>query len=197
MRALLAARSDEDRRRAWDDFDARPAESGETDPAAAVVCRLGGEEGETVTSRPGRRVTLLSDTEELAVSESVYGPGERGPELHVHREHTDAWLVLEGALTFELRDGLGFEAPAGTLVIVPPHVAHGFSNEQETTARFLQPACAVVRLRRVHAGEEPGVRPARPARGRWLGSGLCSRVHVLLSFSAQDRGCPSWTRTPG
>jgi len=145
MRALLTARSDEDRSRAWDGFDARPAESGETDPAsAAVVCRLGGEEGETITSRPGRRVTLLSDTEELAVSESVYGPGERGPDLHVHREHTDAWLVLEGTLTFRLRDDHWFEAPAGSLVIVPPHVAHGFSNEQETTARFLNlhaPSC--------------------------------------------------------
>ena len=89
-------------------------------------------------------MTLLSDTEELAVSESVYGPGERGPDLHVHREHTDAWLVLEGALTFRLRDDHGFEAPAGSLVIVPPHVAHGFSNEKETTARFLNlhaPSC--------------------------------------------------------
>ena len=34
------------------------------------------------------------------MTESIYGPGERGPDLHVHREHTDAWLVLEGALTF-------------------------------------------------------------------------------------------------
>ena len=144
MRALMAAQSDEERRRAWDDFDARPAESGVTDPAAAVVCRLGGDEGETITSRPGRRVILLSDTEELAVTESIYGPGERGPDLHVHRDHTDAWLVLEGELTFRLRDELVFEAPAGSLVVVPPHVVHGFSNDGEVTARFLNlhaPSC--------------------------------------------------------
>ena len=138
MRGLMAARSDEDRRRAWESFDARPVpgDSG-IDPATAVVCRLGGDEGETITDRPGRRVTLLGDTEELAVTESVYGPGERGPDMHVHREHTDAWLVLEGALAFELRDGVAFEAPAGTFVLVPPNVAHGFSNEHEETARFL------------------------------------------------------------
>ena len=54
MRALMAAQSDEERRRAWDDFDARPAESGVTDPAAAVVCRLGGERGrdDHLPSRP-------------------------------------------------------------------------------------------------------------------------------------------------
>jgi len=144
MRGLMAARSDEDRRRVWEGFDARVAADGGLDPAATIVCRLGGEEGETVTDRPSRRVTLLSDTEELAVSESVYGPGERGPSLHVHREHTDAWMVLEGTLTFELRDELRFEAGAGTLVVAPPQVAHGFVNEGEVDARFLNlhaPSC--------------------------------------------------------
>lgn len=126
-------------------FDQHPApEGGGRDPAAAVVCRLGVEEGETITDRAGRRVTLLGDTEEIAVTESIYGPGERGPDLHVHREHTDAWIVLEGALAFVLRDGLSFEAGAGTVVVVPPNIAHGFSNEGEVTARFVNlhaPSC--------------------------------------------------------
>ena len=142
MRSLTAAQTDDDRLRAWDDFDARPATTG-LDPGPVVVRRLAGEEGETVTQRPGRRVTLLSDTEELAVTESVYGPGERGPDDHVHREHADAWLVLEGSLTFRLRDVV-FEAPAGTFVVVPPNVVHAFSNEGEVTARFLNvhaPSC--------------------------------------------------------
>ena len=78
------------------------------------------------------------------MTESVYGPGERGPDLHVHREHADAWLVLEGTLSFELRDRITFEAPAGTLVVVPRNVAHGFWNERDEAARFLNihaPAC--------------------------------------------------------
>ena len=143
MRALLAAKTDDDRRRAWDAFDARAATIG-LDPGPVVVRRPGGEEGETITERPGRRVTLLSDTEELAVTDSVYGPGERGPDDHVHREHADAWFVLEGSLVFRLRDDVVFEAHAGTFVVVPPNIVHAFSNESETTTRFLNihaPSC--------------------------------------------------------
>lgn len=138
-------------------FDQHPAPEGRgREPATAVVCRLGGEEGETITDRTGRRVTLLGDTEEIAVTESLYGPGERGPDIHVHREHTDAWIVLEGALTFVLRDDIAFEAPVGTLVVVPPNVAHGFSNEGEETARFLNlhaPSCGFGDYMR---GQSPG-----------------------------------------
>ena len=156
MRGLMGAKSDEDRQRAWDGFDARPMpEGGGRDAAAAVVCRLG-DEGETITDRPGRRVTLLGDTEEIGVTESVYGPSERGPDLHVHREHTDAWIVLEGALTFVLRDGVPFEAGAGTLVVVPPNIAHGFSNEGDVNARFVNvhaPSCGFGEYLR---GNNPG-----------------------------------------
>ena len=53
MRALMAAETDEDRRRAWEGFDARPLASGGADPSSAVVCRLGGAEGETITERRG------------------------------------------------------------------------------------------------------------------------------------------------
>lgn len=145
IRALTAGQDGEDLRLAREGFDQHtPPEDGGADPGRPIVCRLGGSEGETVTDRPGKRVTILGDTEELAVTESVYGPGERGPDLHVHHDHTDAWLVLDGALTFVLRDGLSFRAEAGTTVVVPPNVAHGFANEDEVAARFLNlhaPSC--------------------------------------------------------
>jgi quercetin dioxygenase-like cupin family protein len=141
----LTAQDDEQLRSAREGFDQHPAppENGGAsgDP---IVCSLGGGEGETVINRPSRRVTILGDTEQLGVTESVYGAGERGPDLHVHREHTDAWLVLEGALMFRLRDGQSFRAEAGTLVVVPPNVAHGFANEEDVPARFLNlhaPSC--------------------------------------------------------
>jgi len=139
------------------DFDQHePAPGGGRDPADAVVRRLGTGEGETITDRPGRRLTLLADTDELAATESTYGPGERGPDLHVHREHTDAWFVLEGTLTLFLRDGLSFEAGPGTVVVVPPNVAHGFANEGEETVRFVNihaPSCGFGAYLR---GEHPG-----------------------------------------
>jgi mannose-6-phosphate isomerase-like protein (cupin superfamily) len=145
VRGLAAATTEEELRRVRASFDqVSPPGDGGVDPAAAVVRRLGGAEGEAITERPGRRVTLLADTEEAGVTESVYGPGERGPDAHVHLEHTDSWLVLEGTLTFELRGGQTFEAGAGTLVVVPPLVVHGFANEGAETARFVNlhtPSC--------------------------------------------------------
>jgi mannose-6-phosphate isomerase-like protein (cupin superfamily) len=99
--------------------------------------------GETITDRPGRRVTLLVDTDELAVTDSLYGPGEQGPEPHVHHDHSDAFSVIEGELTFRLRDRT-LRAPAGSFVLVPPDVVHSFSNEGETEARFFNlhvPSC--------------------------------------------------------
>ena len=163
----MAATSDDDRRRAWDGFDARPASAGSgADPAAAVVRRLGGDEGEAITDRPGRRLTLLAETDELAVTETVYGPGERGPDLHVHHHHTDVWLVLDGTLTFETRDEITFTAGAGTLVVVPPDVAHGFRNAGDAPARYINihaPSCGFGDYLR---GTVPRLRSARPSAGR-------------------------------
>ena len=105
----------------------------------------GGEAGtgENITIRPGRRVTLLTDTAELAVTESVYGPGEKGPDPHVHHEHTDAFIVVDGTLTFAFRDG-SLEAPSGTFISVPPDIVHSFRNESAETIRFFNihsPSC--------------------------------------------------------
>jgi len=88
-------------------------------------------------------VTLLTDTAELAVTESVYGPGEKGPDPHVHHEHTDAFIVVEGTLTFAFRDG-SLEAPSGTFISVPPDIVHSFRNESAETIRFFNihsPSC--------------------------------------------------------
>ena len=127
-----------------------PPEDGGVDPAVAVAVQLGGATGvgstgnaETITDRPGRRVTLLADSTELAVTESVYGPGEQGPDAHVHHDHADAFVVLEGALSFTFR-GASLHAAAGTLVVVPPLVVHSFGNEEATFARFVNlhaPSC--------------------------------------------------------
>lgn len=141
VRDLHAARDDEERAAARRRFDRSPPGPGEGGGRRALVCPPGG--GETITDRPGRRVTLLADVPELAVSDSLYAPGERGPGLHVHREHADAFLVLAGALTFTLREG-GLRAEAGTFVLVPPRVAHAFANEGPGDARFLNvhaPSC--------------------------------------------------------
>lgn len=116
-------------------FDLRPAaDAVSADPGLVVVRRAGGEEGDTITGRPGRRATVLVETDEITISEFDYGAGERGAKPHVHREHADAFLVLDGEFTFHLRDG-SRALPAGTLLVIPPGVVHGFDNDGETNAR--------------------------------------------------------------
>jgi mannose-6-phosphate isomerase-like protein (cupin superfamily) len=100
---------------------------------------LGPGEGETISDRAERNVSILLDHELADVTWTRYEPGERGPDPHIHRQHADAWYVLEGELTFGLGPG-GEElrqAPAGSLVLVPAGVIHTFRNDGEATARFL------------------------------------------------------------
>ena len=116
-------------------FDQRPAaDAVSADPGLVVVRRAGGAEGDTITDRPGRRATVLVETEEITISEFHYGAGERGAQRHVHREHADAFLVVDGEFTFHLRDG-SHALPAGTFLVMPPNVVHGFDNDSSASAR--------------------------------------------------------------
>jgi quercetin dioxygenase-like cupin family protein len=99
-----------------------------------IVRRAGGSEGDRITDRPERRATVLVEADEITISEFHYGPGQRGAQRHVHREHADAFLVLEGELTIHLRDG-SQALPAGTLVVLPPGVVHGFDNDSDSFMR--------------------------------------------------------------
>ena len=135
VRGLHAARDEEELRAVRAAFDQQPApEYASGDPGLVVVRRAGGNEGEKITDRPDRRATVLVDADELIVSEFAYGAGQRGAELHVHRDHADAFLVVEGEFSFALRDGR-LPGPAGTLVVLPPDVAHGFDNDSTAAAR--------------------------------------------------------------
>ena len=88
------------------------------------------EEGETITAREQRDVILLAADDDISITWSRYAAGERGPGLHVHREHVDAFYVLEGELTFAVGPaGDPLRTGPGGLVAVPPDVAHGFANE--------------------------------------------------------------------
>jgi quercetin dioxygenase-like cupin family protein len=101
---------------------------------------VGPRDGETITDRPNRAVRILAAGDDHGtMTWSRYGHGERGPDLHVHREHTDAFYVVSGVLTFTLGpDGeRTVVAPAGSVVVVPPDVPHAFVNEDADDAIFL------------------------------------------------------------
>jgi mannose-6-phosphate isomerase-like protein (cupin superfamily) len=91
-------------------------------------------EGEAI----GERIWIKAGRPELVVTESRYEPGRRGPDLHIHRHHVDAFWVLEGRLAFALGpDGDEVEAGAGSFALVPPMVVHTFRNAGPDHARFL------------------------------------------------------------
>jgi mannose-6-phosphate isomerase-like protein (cupin superfamily) len=105
--------------------------------ASGVVVEPGG--GERLADRPPKRVVAVkAEHELLAVTESWFGPGQRGADLHVHRRHVDAFYVVEGEVTFRVgKDGKPLPAVAGTLVAVPPGVIHGFDNDSDAPVRYL------------------------------------------------------------
>jgi mannose-6-phosphate isomerase-like protein (cupin superfamily) len=95
-------------------------------------------EGETTTDRPERTLRILCDFEQLIVSWFRYEPGEEGPEPHIHRQHSDAFYVLEGEIDFGLGpDVTRLGGGPGTLAAAPPNVVHTFRNSSAATAIFL------------------------------------------------------------
>jgi mannose-6-phosphate isomerase-like protein (cupin superfamily) len=135
VRGLHAAGSEDELRAVRAAFDQLPApEYAAADPGLVVIRRAGGAEGEKITDRPERRATVLVDADELIVSEFAYGAGQRGASQHVHHEHADAFLVVDGEFAFPYRDGK-VDVPAETLVLLPPGVAHGFDNDSASSAR--------------------------------------------------------------
>jgi mannose-6-phosphate isomerase-like protein (cupin superfamily) len=96
-------------------------------------------EGEVVTERAERSVVIKGAHELVDVTETRYETGEQGPDLHEHREHADAFYVLDGELEFRLGpDGRELvRADAGTLVLIPAGVVHAFRNGSGAPARFL------------------------------------------------------------
>ena len=129
---------------------------------------VGRGEGETITDRENREVTLIAVRDEITMTRSRYGPGERGPDPHVHHEHADSFYVLDGELTFALGpDGERVIVPAGGFVAVPPNVSHSFRNEGSAERPLPQHAHTGRRLCRVHAW--------RPRRRRTSGSTASTR----------------------
>ena len=128
---------------------------------------------------PAGEVTLLGDTEEIAVTESIYGPGERGPDLHVHRDHTDAWFVLEGVLTFEVEaDARSKPGERGRLWSSRRTSPTAFP----TRARSWRGSSTCMPRRAasaVHAWAQPRVRPARAAVRRRARHGCQVVVRTL------------------
>ena len=88
---------------------------------------------EIIADTPLRHVTILCEEPGLHATFSRFGAGQDGADLHVHRSHWDVFYVLSGTLSLKRRGGTADTAGPGTIVAVPPNVAHGFANASPDT----------------------------------------------------------------
>ena len=85
-----------------------------------------------------KRIEILCDRDELHATWTRMGRRRDGASPHVHRTHSDLFYVLEGELAVTVGDDLSeIAAPAGTLVLAPPLLVHGFRNATDAEACYL------------------------------------------------------------
>jgi quercetin dioxygenase-like cupin family protein len=82
-------------------------------------------EGEIMVDAPSRSSRIKAARDEILLFESSSGPRERGAKPHTHREHADAFYMLEGELIFHVA-GEQRSLRAGAFVLAPPGLVHGF-----------------------------------------------------------------------
>ncbi len=94
--------------------------------------------GEVLTDRPGLRVSLLVDVDEIAIVDvtSAPGGGAPTPPLHVHERHVESFYVIAGEIAFTA-GGEELRATAGSWVQVPPNVPHSFAPAGSEPARYV------------------------------------------------------------
>ncbi len=72
----------------------------------------------------------------IGFAESVLAPHTPGPPQHRHAEHDEGFYVLSGTVRFTVGPD-SHDAPAGTLVVVPPGAPHTFANVTDEPAVML------------------------------------------------------------
>lgn len=96
-----------------------------------------------IVLRPGEgecliddRLWVKADLDEIGITETRFLSRRSGAPHHVHRRHADAFYVLEGELTFKTADR-ALTAGSGATFIAPPGVVHGFDNDADKPARYV------------------------------------------------------------
>ena len=86
--------------------------------------------GDTALDGP-IRLRILEDgsttAHRLGVAEITIAPRIGGPPQHRHGRHDEGFYVVAGTATFTVGE-VSYEAPAGTLVMIPPGAPHTFAN---------------------------------------------------------------------
>src|SRR6516225_10535115 len=122
---------------------------------AAIV---GADGGDVVRLGPAT-VRILEDGSttghRLGIGEITVAPRSAGPPQHRHAQHDEGFYVVSGTARFTVGQ-TGHDAPAGTLVMVPPGAPHTFANPGSEPAVLLNtftPDLYLPYFRELHALE--------------------------------------------
>ena len=98
------------------------------------VSIVGPDAGEVIDLGPAR-IRIVEDgtttSHRLGIGEITLAPHSDGPPQHRHAEHDEGFYVVSGLARFTVGTAV-HDAPAGTLVMVPPGVPHTFANPGDT-----------------------------------------------------------------
>jgi mannose-6-phosphate isomerase-like protein (cupin superfamily) len=109
--------------------------------------------GQTLVDVPDATVHVLVDRPELVIT-YMRSRNEGGPGRHLHREHADGFVVLEGEYAFELADERATRG-TGTALIIPREVIHRYEHETTEQAQFLNIHAPAMGFAEYLFGERP------------------------------------------
>ena len=108
----------------------REARAGQVTTRVSIV---GPDGGEVALSGP-TRLRILEDgsttAHRLGVAEITIAPHVAGPPQHRHGRHDEGFYVVAGTARFTVGEE-SYDAPAGTLVMIPPGAPHTFANDSD------------------------------------------------------------------
>jgi mannose-6-phosphate isomerase-like protein (cupin superfamily) len=103
------------------------------------VVIVGPDQGEIALTSPVQ-MRILEDgsttSHRLGIGEITIAPHVSGPPQHRHAQHDEGFYVVSGTARFTVGDQ-SYDAPAGTLVMVPPGAPHTFANVSDEPAVLL------------------------------------------------------------
>ena len=105
----------------------------------ADVSIVGPQGGEAIQLGP-TRMRILEDgattSHRLGIAEITLAPHTEGPPQHRHARHDEGFYVVSGMARFTVGE-TDYDAPAGTLVMIPPGAPHTFANPTDDTTVVL------------------------------------------------------------
>jgi quercetin dioxygenase-like cupin family protein len=94
--------------------------------------------GGRVYEQGGFRGAIKADDDETGgrqcFSEWTIDAGEGGPPPHLHKQHQEAFFVVEGTLCFRVGEET-INADAGSFIFIPAGIVHSFSNPTSAPAK--------------------------------------------------------------